>query len=251
MTEQKEKKLVAEVNGKKITEEDVVTYLQGMNPQFAQQFRSEDGIKQVIEELVRQELLYFDALEKNLDQEEEFVKVLNQTKESLLKSYAFSKVLESVQIEDQDIEDFYEKNKKLFEIPETAQASHILVDNEDLAKDIRAKLDEGAAFEDLAREHSTCPSKEKGGDLGLFYPGQMVPEFDQAVFSMEEGEISDPVKTQFGYHIIRLDHKFAEQKRTLDEARQDVRTELLRQKQQAAYQEKVDELSEKYPVKLY
>ena len=83
-------------------------------------------------------------------------------------------------------------------------ASHILVEHEHEAKDILRKLDEGVAFEELARDFSNCPSgKQAGGSLGEFGRGQMVPEFETATFALEVGAVSGPVKTQFGYHIIK------------------------------------------------
>ena len=87
------------------------------------------------------------------------------------------------------------------------KASHILVASGDLARTIRQELRQGGRFEDLARRHSTCPSKSSGGDLGWFGPGKMVSEFESACRKLGVGSISDPVKTQFGYHIIKVTGK--------------------------------------------
>jgi len=83
------------------------------------------------------------------------------------------------------------------------RASHILVPKLSIAQDIKKQLLAGADFKKLAQKYSECPSKKKGGDLGPFRRGQMVKEFEQAVYSMKVGEISDPIKTKFGYHIIK------------------------------------------------
>jgi peptidyl-prolyl cis-trans isomerase C len=83
------------------------------------------------------------------------------------------------------------------------RASHILVKDRNLANQILEKLKKGANFSSVAKEFSTCPSKSKGGDLGWFGPGQMVKEFEQAVAKLSNGRISNLVKTQFGYHIIK------------------------------------------------
>jgi parvulin-like peptidyl-prolyl isomerase len=83
-------------------------------------------------------------------------------------------------------------------------ASHILVDNEEHAKQLKLQLDrDEESFEELARQHSDCPSAEKGGDLGWFGRGKMAKPFEQKAFELEEGEVSDPVETQFGWHLIR------------------------------------------------
>jgi len=85
-----------------------------------------------------------------------------------------------------------------------ATARHILVDSEEQCQELIRQLENGADFERLAAEHSTCPSGQSGGDLGEFSPGQMVPEFDRVVFNEAIGEIHGPIATQFGYHIIEI-----------------------------------------------
>jgi peptidyl-prolyl cis-trans isomerase C len=87
------------------------------------------------------------------------------------------------------------------------KASHILVSDRSLAQKIKQELQQGARFEDLAKRHSSCPSKAKGGDLGWFGEGQMVKEFEQACRKLGVGSLSDPVQTQFGYHVIKLTAK--------------------------------------------
>jgi parvulin-like peptidyl-prolyl isomerase len=84
------------------------------------------------------------------------------------------------------------------------RASHILVKKQSDAKKIMEDLKKGSSFSELAKTHSQCPSRKRGGDLGWFGRGKMVPEFEKAAFSLKKGEISDLVKTQFGYHIIRV-----------------------------------------------
>lgn len=85
-----------------------------------------------------------------------------------------------------------------------ARARHILVDSQELCEDLKKRIEAGADFAEIAKEHSTCPSGQRGGDLGEFSPGQMVKEFDTVVFSGEVGKTHGPVKTQFGYHLIEI-----------------------------------------------
>ncbi|MCC6545562.1 peptidyl-prolyl cis-trans isomerase [Candidatus Sumerlaeota bacterium] len=87
------------------------------------------------------------------------------------------------------------------------KASHILVESEQEAKSLKQQIDGGAKFEQLAAAHSKCPSGESGGDLGWFGRGMMVKPFEEACFTMKEGDVSAPVKTQFGYHLIKLTGK--------------------------------------------
>ena len=99
-------------------------------------------------------------------------------------------------------------------------------------------------------ENSSCPSKANGGNLGDFGRGQMVPEFDEACFSMQVGELRGPVKTQFGYHIIRLDKINPPQATTLAEAHDAIREHLMAEKGQKVYQTRINQLKLMYPVDM-
>ena len=85
-----------------------------------------------------------------------------------------------------------------------ASARHILVDSEEKCNQLKSEIENGRDFADVAREHSSCPSGRRGGDLGEFGRGQMVPEFDQVVFSGELNTVHGPVQTQFGYHLLEI-----------------------------------------------
>jgi len=84
------------------------------------------------------------------------------------------------------------------------RASHILVESERKARDIIDKIKSGKKFEDMAKKHSSCPSKSKGGDLGYFKKGQMAAEFEKAAFNAKKGDLVGPVKTKYGYHVIKI-----------------------------------------------
>ena len=248
MTEQK---LVAKVNDKVISREDVLKFLNDMGPQMAMQFQSPEGIKRVIEEMVNQELLYSDAKDTDMENEPAFKEVLEATKTNLLKGYAFNKIVEDIKIDEDELKMFFEENKNLFSQQESIKASHILVEDKDKSELVLSKINDGMDFEEAAKEYSTCPSKEAGGSLGEFGRGQMVPEFEEAAFNMEEGTISQPIKTQFGYHLIRLDEKNAENEVDFDQVKADVEKQLLARKQEEKYIEKISSLKEKYPVEMY
>ena len=88
-----------------------------------------------------------------------------------------------------------------------ASARHILVASEEICEQLKTEIEAGADFEELAKEHSTCPSGKGGGALGEFGRGQMVPEFDEVVFSAEVGTVQGPIKTQFGYHLVEVTNR--------------------------------------------
>lgn len=243
-------KLLAEVNGKKITGVDYNLFLDSLNPQLKQYFGGQEINKEVINELVYQALLYEDAIERGMDKDEEFQEVLEKTKESMLKTYALGKLLATVSVSDDEIKKFYQDHKEAFKENESANASHILVEEEDKAREIYEKIKKGEDFEALAREFSTCPSKEKGGDLGIFTRGQMVKEFEDAVFNGEVGKVTEPVKTQFGYHIIKINEKNEGRDLEFDEVKEKIAAQVRRQKEQEVYNKKINELKDKYQVKM-
>lgn len=243
-----ENKVLVVVNGKEITQQDVDMLLQSLGPQRAMMYQSPAGQKQILEEIVTQELLYADAMENKLDEEEEFKKEMEFVKGNVLKQYAITKVINQARVSDEEAAKYYEENKETFKTPETVRSSHILVDSEEKANDIMAKIDGGMEFVDAAKEFSSCPSSANGGDLGQYGRGQMVPEFDEVSFEMEIGEVKGPVKTQFGYHIIKLTEKNAEQINEFDAVKTQILQQLMAQKQTELYQGKAKELKEKYEI---
>ena len=243
-----EKKILAKVGQKEITNLDVQGAIQGLDPFQAQQFQTEEGQKYVLDDLINQELLYMYAKDNKIDQDEEFRNEMKRVEENVLKQYVINKILTSVKLTEEEKKAFYDAQKQSFSKPETASAKHILVDTEEKANEILGKINTGdVTFEDAAKEHSSCPSKNAGGDLGTFGRGQMVPEFENAVFNMNNGEVSGPVKTQFGYHLIKLENKNESSIPEYDEVAEEVGKTLLFQKQGEVYQQKLNEVKEKYP----
>ncbi len=157
-------------------------------------------------------------------------------------------VAQQIDVTDQDALTYYEENKQRFEKPAQRKAAHILINDDDLAQDtlkeIQDKLDQGESFADLAKAYSQDPgSADQGGDLGLVSPGDMVEEFDEALFAMEEGQISEPVKTQFGYHIIYLQEIKEARIPAFEEVKDDIVRELQAKQAQTLFLDRANELS--------
>ena len=244
-------KVLATVNGKDITEEDAYHFLNQLSPQVAIQYRTPEGIKNLVKELINQELFYLQAIEEELDREEEFIEQLEKIKKQVLIQYAVEKLFSGIEVEDEEINNYYMSNQESFIIPERVRASHILVDSEDEANEILNQLNSGMSFEEAASKYSKCPSKENGGDLGEFTRGQMVQEFEDAAFSMDEGQISEPIKTQFGYHIIKLVARRESEISPLEDEKEKIQSYLVALKQRELFNLRIDELKGKYEVNMY
>ncbi|RDY24702.1 peptidylprolyl isomerase [Romboutsia maritimum] len=242
-----EKKVLATIGQKEITNLDIESALSSLDPYQAMHFNTEEGKKQLLEDLVNQELFFIEAQEEELHNDEGFKAEMKKIEENMLKQYAINKVLSSVKLTEDEKKAFFEANKSKFNKSETASAKHILVDNEDTAKDILNKINAGeVSFEDAAAAHSTCPSKDAGGDLGSFPRGQMVPEFEEAVFSMNKGEVRGPVQTQFGYHLIKLEDMQPGGESEYEEVQSEIEKTLMYQKQSQVYGQKLNDLKTKY-----
>lgn len=246
-----ENKILAEVNGKAITEADVELLLRNFLNSGNTTFDSKEGRDQLLEELINQELLYADAVEKKLDTEKEYLDELEVSKANLLKQYAVRKILTSINVTDEEIKDYYENNKEQFVEPATVQASHILVKEEDEINKVKKEIEEGLSFEEAAKKYSTCPSNARGGDLGQFGKGQMVPEFEDAAFKMNIGEVSEPVKTQFGYHLIKVAGKNEPTSKNFEEVKGQIGNFLLGSKQNKTYLDKTEGLKDKFEIKRF
>lgn len=243
-------KTLAVVADREITELDLQLLLRSLDPQRAMQFQNQEGKMKLIEELINQELFYLDAIKTGVDKEEVYQRELQKVQENFLKHYTIQRFLSTVQISEAELEDYYNANKDEFKNPVSAKASHILVSTEEKANEVLKEIEEGLSFEEAAQKYSSCPSSSRGGDLGNFAKGQMVPEFDEAVFNMEVDEISEPVKTQFGYHIIKLFEIKPEETRTFAQVVDILSQQMLMEKQQEIYFDKINKLKEEYEIKI-
>lgn len=242
-----ENKVLAKVNGREIKESDLNMLMQSLG-QRAMQFASEEGKKQLLDELISQELLYAEAIDNNLNEDAQFIKAVEDMKANLLKQFAMNQLMQGIAVSEEEVKEYYEANKEMFKAPEMVRASHILVQTEEEIKEIAEKIEGGASFEDMAKESSKCPSGNNGGDLGEFSRGKMVPEFEEAAFTLEIGKVSEPVKTQFGYHLIKVTEKKEAATQEFEAVKANITNQLTAMKQQEKYVAKRNELEAKYSV---
>jgi parvulin-like peptidyl-prolyl isomerase len=235
----------------------------------------------VTEQLVNSILLYQHAQEKNItisesDINEEIEKIknsfetesdfndaikrsnltLNQLKDDIRRQLMIGEVIEQendkVEVTEEEISKYYEEHKDYFFEPEKRKIRHILVEDKEEAQKILNQIKDGMVdFEKAAREKSICPSSEQDGDLGYITRGQMVKEFETVAFSLEAGEISEVVKTEYGYHIIRCEDIQEEHQQTFEEAKGTIKENLRSQKENSAIEALLTQLREESDVIIH
>jgi len=175
---------------------------------------------------------------------------LEDVKKDLKNYLILKKLMEpDIKITDEEMKSYFEKNKDSFATAEQVKASHILVADEKTAKEIKQKLDNGEDFAALAKKYSTDEgTKDNGGELGYFPKGTMVTEFDNAAFSLPVNSISDPVKTKYGYHIIKVEAKKPAQAANYEESKTQIKDTLVDQKVDSQYQTWLDSKKKSYDV---
>lgn len=241
---------VAQVGGEKIMLEDVNQMITDIPKQYQAMALTRKDM--FLESIINQKVLYKEALDQGIDKDERVKKQIEETtKDILIREYLKREIEGKIKVSEEDAKAYYEENKSKFIEPAKIKVSHILVEQEAEAKDILTKLSAGADFGALAKEKSKCPSKEKDGDLGFLAKGQTVPEFETVAFSLEPGQLSDVVKTQFGYHIIKVTEKQPEKERLFEEVKDEVNQLLLSQKQKEAFEALLKGLREKNNVVIY
>ena len=239
--------VLAVVAGEEITQEEFNAFLQAV-PREQQAYLSNPQFReQCLQQLISLRLYAKFGEEQNLDETEEFKKMMENARRDILAQMAMHGVMKNVTVSEEELKAYYEENKKQYSKGDTVSAKHILTEDEAACKAIRASIEKGEkTFEDAAKESSTCPSGAKGGDLGVFGRGQMVKEFEDAAFGAEIGQIVGPVKTQFGYHLIKVEQKNEATVAAFEEVKETIRRTLLQKKQHQAFDAKAKELRAKY-----
>lgn len=256
----------ASVNGEKITKEELDAQLTEMygadildsliTNKVIEMEASKEKVKvtgnEIDEELTK--------LQESYGGEEAFASALEQNQVSMdkiredIEIYLLAEKMigSSIEVTEDEVKTYFEENKDSFDQKEQVKASHILVEDEDTAKKVKEELDNGKDFAELAKEYSTDASNaDNGGDLGYFGKGEMAEEFENAVFEMEVNAISEPVKTEFGFHVIKVVDKKAAKAAEFDNHKEDIKELLVDQKIQAEYPNWLEEKKAEYEIKNY
>ena len=227
--------VVATVNGTEITLGHMLMVRGGLPEQYRQ---LPDNVlyEGILDQLIQQEVL---AQSDMAEETERVTLALDNERRALVASEAVNAMSADL-VAEEDVQAAYDAQYAEGGEGEEYNAAHILVESEEEAQEIVSELEGGADFATLAQERSTGPSGPNGGSLGWFSAGQMVAPFEEAVAELEAGEISDPVQTQFGWHVIKLNETRQKEAPSLEEVRPQIEQELQSQAVQARIQELVE-----------
>lgn len=245
-----ENKILATVNGREITEKDIRETMSRFPKERQEYLLGDEGKKQLLEQIISFELINCYAWDNGMEEDPEYKMQLEKLKKEILTQATIKKILSEVTVTDDEVQKYYEANGDTFKNEESITAKHILVDNLEKANMILKSIKDGMIFEEAALKYSSCPSKEQGGNLGNFTRGRMVPEFEKAAFDLEVGVISEPVKTQFGYHLIKVEKRDEASVKSFDEVKATIKTELLNERQGFKYMQFVEKLKTTYKVEI-
>ncbi|MGI2327965.1 peptidylprolyl isomerase [Planococcus sp. YIM B11945] len=175
---------------------------------------------------------------------------MDQLKDEMTNYLLIEKLIgQDVKITDEQIKTYFEENKESFAQPEKVEASHILVATKEEADEVAKKLKDGGDFAELAKEYSTdAANAESGGELGEFGKGEMAAEFEEAAFSMDVNEISEPVETEFGFHIIKVTGKTEAKDATLEDSKAQIKEMLFDEALNTEFASWIEKKKESYDI---
>lgn len=246
-------KVLARVGSSDITEREVLEFIQPFGQQALMLYGSEQGRKMILDDVISMRLYALDGEDSGLDKTPDFQASLNNAKRAMLAQAAMRKVIDGITVSDEEARKFYDDNPEMFIQPERIHARHILVSDDAVLAKVQEELKAGKDFAQAAKEYSIdTGSAANGGDLGEFPKGVMVKEFETAAFALKNpGDISEPVKSQFGWHIIKLEEHIPETTAAFEQIKAQILEELKGQKTQEILENRTKELEKKYPVERF
>lgn len=241
------KEVVAVVNREKITMAMLDEKIDEL-PEYYQAAATRHK-KEILDDLIVEKLLFEEAKRRKFHKDKEVRQLINKAAKKIL----IAKLLEAETspkrpVSDEGVEQYYNQHKDQYLIQERVKASHILLSTEEEAKTVLDELKAGADFGEMAKKYSKDLTKDRGGDLGYFQRGQMIPEFEKVCFELAPGQMSSIVKTRFGYHIIKVTDKLPSKYKELSEVKEKIRTRLIEQTKQEQFGDFVKSLKNRAKI---
>jgi len=205
----------------------------------------------VLDQMISEKLLIQEAKNIGLEEDNDVLEQIKKMTEQILVQVLIEReILDKIKVNDEEVSEYYEQNKDSFTEKEQVHLYNILVETEEEAQDVLEQLKAGGDFSEIAKEKSTGPSAAQGGDLGYLTKGTIIPEIEEVVYALELEELSEVVKTDFGFHILKITEKKPETVKALEEVKEDIIQTLLPVKQKEAFENLLEELKGKVEIEI-
>jgi peptidyl-prolyl cis-trans isomerase C len=205
----------------------------------------------ILDQVISEKLLIQEAKNIGLEEDNDVLEQIQKMTEQILVQVLIEReILDKTKVNDEEVLEYYEQNKDSFTEKEQVYLYNILLETEEEGQDILEQLKAGGDFSEIAQERSTGPSAAQGGDLGYLPKGTIIPEIEEVVFALELEELSEVIKTDFGFHILKITEKKPETVKTLEEVKEDIIQTLLPDKQKEAFENLLEELKSKSEIEI-
>lgn len=205
----------------------------------------------VLDQMISEKLLIQEAKNMGLEEDNDVLEQIKKiTEQILVQGLIEREILDKINVNDVEVLVYYEQNKDSFTEKEQFHLYNILLETEEEAQDVLEQLKAGKDFSEIAIEKSTGPSAAQGGDLGYLSRGSIIPEIEDVVFALELGKLSEIIKTDFGFHILKITEKKPETVKALEEVKEDIIQTLLPDKQKDAFENLLEELKDKAEIEI-
>ncbi len=205
----------------------------------------------VLDQMISEKLLIQEAKNMGLEEDDDVLEQIKKMTEQILVQFLIEReILDKIKLNDEEVLEYYEQNKDSFTEKEQVYLYNILLETEEEAQDVLEQLKAGGDFSEIAIEKSAGPSAAQGGDLGYLSKGTMIPEIEEVIFALEVEELSKVIKTDFGFHILKITEKKPETIKTLEEVKEDIIQTLLPDKQKESFENLLEGLKGKSEIEI-
>jgi peptidyl-prolyl cis-trans isomerase C len=249
---QSDKEIIAKIGDRVVTLAEIKAEFARIPPQFMAHFNTPEKKEQYVRNLVDRSLFSMEAKAQGFMDKPDVQEKINSYVDRVLYAEFMKELTQNIQVTEADCRSYYESNSAEFTEKERVKASHIVVKTEEEAQQVKQELNQGGDWSELAKQYSIeRGTRDRGGDLGYFSEGRMPKEFEAVAFAMNPGDVSEPVKTALGFHIIKLEDKKPAEVLPFDEVKSRIQNNLMNEMRQQRVEGVRDQLFQKYNVEIF
>lgn len=241
------KNVLASINGKEITDCDIENVLNQYSETEFKSLNTNKGRKKILDQLISCELMYNFAKDENLEETDEFKIKIEEARKDILTKMGILRAAGNEIISEEEALDYYKSNIEKFTVSEMISVKHILIETKKEAYEIKKEIEsEKISFSDAALKYSMCPSNMNGGSLGTFGKGRLTPSFEEAAFNAKINVLTDPVETEFGFHIILVEDFRDKYIKEFDDVKEEIILNLKKKHELKNYQNVLEKMKKIY-----